>query len=214
MSETKKGHLLSQMLQLVTAKFDGIFDKGEQPYVLHCMKVMHYTKSDDEEIQCIALGHDLIEDIFGGNVSVGAEFLRARGFTERIIAGIVALTKEPDGSYEAYKVKVKSNPDAVIVKMADLRHNTDVRRLKNTAVTAKDIERTVKYYEFFNELKEVRAQHKSGIEIENALYKADIERIWDLMPELRNTDACYAIHEAVQEKLRTQDGQAVSNAKP
>ena len=130
MSTVKKGHHLSQMLSLVTAKFDGIFDKGDQPYVLHCLKVMHYTKSDDEEIQCIALGHDFIEDIFKGNVEEGTEFLRSRGFTERIIAGIVAMTKVPEEPYEEYKAKVKRNPDSIRVKMADLRHNTDIRRLK------------------------------------------------------------------------------------
>lgn len=190
------------MLHLVTTAFDGIYDKGRQPYVLHLLKVMHYTKSEDEIIQCIALGHDYIEDIFKGDVIAGAHDLRQRGFPERVIAGIVALTKVPGESYEAYKAKVKANPDAVIVKMADLRHNTDVRRLKNGKVTAKDIERTVRYYEFYEELKEVRKQNKAQLEINNALYQADIERIWSLMPELRNTDACYDIFEAVHEKLR------------
>ena len=34
-----------------------------------------------------------------------------------------------------------------------------------------------------------------------ALYQEDVARIWALMPELRNTDAQYEIHEAVQEKI-------------
>jgi hypothetical protein len=43
------------------------------------------------------------------------------------------------------------NPDARIVKMADLRHNSDIRRLKG--VTQKDITRIAKYHEFYLELK-------------------------------------------------------------
>ena len=47
-----------------------------------------------------------------------------------------------------------SNRDSVIVKMADLRHNSDIRRLKG--VTEKDIQRMVKYMNFYQELKEYR----------------------------------------------------------
>jgi ABC-type taurine transport system substrate-binding protein len=111
---------------------------------------MHYVRSDDEEVQCIALGHDLVEDTFP-NVAEGVAFLRYHGFSERVIAGIVALTKVPGESFEAYKERVKANPDAVQVKMADLRHNSDIRRLKG--VREKDIARVVKYHQFYLELK-------------------------------------------------------------
>jgi hypothetical protein len=37
------------------------------------------------------------------------------------------------------------------VKMADLRHNTDIRRLKG--VSEKDIARMAKYHQFFMEIK-------------------------------------------------------------
>lgn len=151
---SSKSSNLSRMLLLVTTKFDGIVDKGGAPYVLHLLKVMHYTKSEDEDIQCIALGHDLIEDIFDGNVPYGIEFLRTAGFNSRIIDGIVAMTKVPGESYEDYKAKVKSNPDAIKVKMADLRHNTDIRRLKG--VSEKDTARTARYHQFYQELKEIQ----------------------------------------------------------
>ena len=41
----------------------------------------------------------------------------------------------------------------VRVKMADLRHNSDIRRLKG--VTPKDIERIAGYHRFYLELKEI-----------------------------------------------------------
>jgi len=83
-----------------------------------------------------------------------------------------------------------------------LRHNTDVRRLKNGKMTSKDIERTVRYYEFYEELKDVLRLNKAQMAMNNAFYREDIERVWSLMPELRNTDACYDIFEAVHEKIR------------
>ena len=142
----RKGELLNKMLVLATNRHAGQFDKGGNPYILHPLKVMYYLKTDDEELQCIALAHDLVED----TDTTFAE-LREMGFTERTIDGIKALTKMPGESYEDYKVRVKSNPDAVKVKMCDLRHNTDVRRLKG--VTEKDLARMEKYHRFYMELR-------------------------------------------------------------
>jgi len=43
-----------------------------------------------------------------------------------------------------------SNPDAMKVKLADLTHNSDIRRLKG--VTEKDIARMAKYHAFYLEI--------------------------------------------------------------
>ena len=141
----KKGEILAKMLVIATNAHAGQFDKGGNPYILHPLKVMHYTKSLDEEIQCIALGHDVIED-----TSVTYRDLRDAGISERVIAGIRALTKQPGQTYEEYKEGVFANPDAMIVKAADLRHNSDIRRLKG--VTEKDIARIAKYMQFYSEI--------------------------------------------------------------
>lgn len=145
---------LSAMLVLATNRHEGQYDKGGVPYILHPLKVAHYLKTDDLELMTIAIGHDLIEDTFP-DPDHGMAFLRYRGFSERVIAGICALTKIEGEPYDAYKRRVKANPDAVKVKMADLRHNTDIRRLKNNTVTEKDVERIRRYHAFYNELKEI-----------------------------------------------------------
>jgi hypothetical protein len=49
--------------------------------------------------------------------------------------------------------RIKQNPDAIRVKLADLRHNSDIRRLKG--VTEKDIKRIAKYHSMYLELKEL-----------------------------------------------------------
>lgn len=139
---------LNNMLHLATTKHAGQYDKAGQPYILHCLKVMHYVKSTDEDLLCIALGHDLMED-----TDVNYDYL-IKNFNRRIADGIMCLTKIKDETFENYKLWVMSNRDSVIVKMADLRHNSDIRRLKG--VTEKDIQRMVKYMNFYQELKEYR----------------------------------------------------------
>ncbi len=140
-----KGKMLGAMLVIATNAHNGQFDRGGNPYILHPLKVMHYLKSDDEELQCIALGHDVIED-----TSVTYTDLREAGMSVRVIEGIRALTKVPGESYDEYKLRVFASPDAMRVKKQDLRHNTDIRRLKG--VTEKDIARMEKYHRFYIEI--------------------------------------------------------------
>ena len=146
MTTGNPGKMLNEMLLLVTNRFNGKYDKGGKPYVLHCLKVMHYLKTEDEELQCVALGHDLVEDT-GTTYSE----LRNLGFSERVVEGIRSLTKVPGETPEEYLEKIKGNRDAILVKLQDLRHNSDIRRLKG--VKEKDIHRMVKYHNMYIELK-------------------------------------------------------------
>lgn len=141
----KKGEMLHNMLILTTNAHAGQFDRGGKPYILHPLKVMHYLKTEDEELQCIALGHDVIED-----TDTTYQDLKNIGMTNRVIEGIRALTKQPGQTLEEYKEVIFQNKDAMQVKMCDLRHNSDIRRLKG--VTEKDIKRTHKYHEFYLEI--------------------------------------------------------------
>lgn len=143
----KKGEMLSKMLVIATNAHAGQFDKGGNAYILHPLKVMHYLKSDDEELQCIAVGHDLFED-----TSVTVTELRELGISERVIDGMYALTKMPCQSYDEYKQIVFRSKDAMLVKRADLRHNTDIWRLKG--VSEKDIARMAKYHQFYLEIEQ------------------------------------------------------------
>lgn len=141
----KKGEGLSKAIVLAVNRHEGQFDKGGNPYILHLMKVMHYTKSDDEEIQQIAVMHDIIEDTDTTYLE-----LVEMGFSERVIQGVMCMTKQRGQTYDQYRKQVLSNKDAMIVKSADLRHNSDIRRLKG--VTDKDIARITKYHMFYLEI--------------------------------------------------------------
>ena len=144
----KRGEALNKMIVLVANKFDGKYDRGGAPYIMHLLKVMHYVKSDDEERNIIAVGHDLIED----TVATSLE-LREMGFSERVINGIRAMTKVPGETNDEYMARIMANTDAIHVKLADLRHNSDIRRLKG--VTEKDIARLVKYHNMYLTLRDL-----------------------------------------------------------
>jgi len=140
---------LNNMIVLCANKFDGIFDKGGHPYILHCMEVMHNVVemfgNDDIDLLCIALGHDLIED----TDVIDCELVH-RGFSSRVIAGIAAMSKVDGESYQEYKAKVFSNTDACKVKMCDIKHNMCLNRLKG--VDEKDLIRMNRYTVFYHEL--------------------------------------------------------------
>ena len=152
---------LALMLQLCTVGHAEQYDKGGNPYALHPIRVSQYLHTRDFELMCIALGHDLIEDKckYNGEL-ITFQMLRDLGFSERVIEGIRCLTKLPGETLREYIEKVKSNIDAVLVKLADLRHNSDIRRLKG--VTEKDIKRMIKYHELHMELDEFRRNYQGA----------------------------------------------------
>jgi (p)ppGpp synthase/HD superfamily hydrolase len=140
--------VLAKAIAIASEKHMGQFDKGGAPYVLHVLKVMHYLRTEDPELMSIGVLHDVVED-----TDTTYDELRKAGMTDRIIEGIRCMTKVPGETIDEYKAKVKSNKDAILVKMCDLRHNSDIRRLKG--VTEKDIKRVEKYHQFYMELKDL-----------------------------------------------------------
>ena len=141
----KKGEMLDKALLLATNSHHGQFDKGGAPYILHPIKEMHYLKTEDEELQCMALLHDVVEDC-----DVTFVDLEAAGMSKRVIDAVRCLTKQRGQTLAEYKEVIFSNEDAMRVKMCDLRHNSDIRRLKG--VTEKDLARMEKYHRFYLEI--------------------------------------------------------------
>ena len=138
--------LLSAAIKVATNYHYGQYDKAGVPYILHCMKVMYYIKSDDEELNCIAVLHDILED-----TDCTITQLYDAGMTDRIALAVNALTKIKGLTTEQYLEQIKANTDAIRVKMADLRHNSDIRRLKD--VRQKDFDRITKYHAMYQQLK-------------------------------------------------------------
>lgn len=119
-------------------------DMGGNAYVLHPLRVMMRLRTTDEELMCIAVLHDSVEDSQG--VVTIAE-LRVEGFSERILVALALLTHDKAEPYDSYVRRIATNKDAARVKLEDLRDNSDITRLKG--LRPKDFERVEKYHRAF-----------------------------------------------------------------
>lgn len=139
---------LAKMMEIAFLGHKGQVDRGGESYIKHPLAVMEMTREifgQDQELLMIAIGHDLLED-----TSYTERNLFDLEFSERVILGILALTKIPGQSYEDYKKQVLSNKDAIKVKISDLKHNSDLSRLKR--IDPKDLDRRDRYQAFRDEL--------------------------------------------------------------
>ena len=110
-------------------------DKSEVPYIYH---PIHLAEQMNTETECIvALLHDVVEDI-----DVTFEQLK-QDFPEEVIEALKLLTHDKNTDYMEYVKKLKTNPIAKKVKIADIKHNADETRLEK--ITVKDIARRNKY---------------------------------------------------------------------
>ena len=100
----------------------GQLDKGGCPYVFHPYHLAEQMQT--EETVITALLHDVVED-----TSYTFDDLRKEGFSENVIKALMLLTHDNSVPYEMYIQGVKMNDIAKQVKLADLRHNSDVTRL-------------------------------------------------------------------------------------
>jgi (p)ppGpp synthase/HD superfamily hydrolase len=130
--------MLANAISIAALGHNGQTDKGGKPYILHTLKVMYLLKSEDYELMAIAVLHDIVED-----QNISYVYLREQGMSERIIEGIRIMTKQPGQTQEEYLQLLLTSEDAMRVKLSDLRHNSDFRRLKGT--TQKDNDRLLKY---------------------------------------------------------------------
>ena len=111
-------------------------DKSGMPYVFHPFHLAE--QMPDEEKTIAALLHDVIED-----TDYTLEDLRSMGFPDQILEALALLTHNDYVPYLDYVAKIKDNTIARTVKLADLRHNSDLSRLN--CVDARALSRVEKY---------------------------------------------------------------------
>ena len=87
---------------------------------------------------CSALLHDVVED-----TDWTMEDLRAAGFPETVLEAVQLLTHDPAVPYLDYVRALCGNPIAVVVKRADLHHNSERTRFD---ADSPDIEKRLQKY--------------------------------------------------------------------
>lgn len=111
-------------------------DKSGLPYVFHPFHLAE--QMEDEDTTIVALLHDVVED---------SEYtladLEKLGFSSQVIEAVRRMTHPAGVPYMDYVAVIKEDPIARKVKLADLRHNSDLSRLDK--VNSKVLERAAKY---------------------------------------------------------------------
>jgi (p)ppGpp synthase/HD superfamily hydrolase len=115
--------LTIKAMNLAYSAHHGQFDKGGVPYIFH---PIHLAEEMDDEIStCVALLHDTVED-----TAVTLEDLE-KEFPAEVVNAVRLLTHGEGVDYFDYVCAIRQNPIAVKVKLADLRHNGDPKRICN-----------------------------------------------------------------------------------
>jgi (p)ppGpp synthase/HD superfamily hydrolase len=115
----------------------GHVDKSGLPYILHPVHVAEQMRTEEET--AAALLHDVVED-----TGVTLAELREAGFSPSVVEAVRLLTREDGIDYMDYVARLKPDPIARAVKLADLAHNSDISRMNGSA-TQEDTERLEKY---------------------------------------------------------------------
>jgi (p)ppGpp synthase/HD superfamily hydrolase len=132
--------VLEKAIALALEVHEGQTDKAGQPYILHPLRLMAAMATEEERI--VAVLHDVVEDSHATFDDLGA-----LGVSEDALTALRLLTHhDNDGTeenYFAYIARIKRNPLARAVKLADLADNLNVVRLPK--LTERDTRRLNKY---------------------------------------------------------------------
>lgn len=129
----------------------GVRDKGGKAYIRHPMFVANELMYD-LELATIGLLHDVVEDS-----EYTIDDIKTLGFSCRVVEALVLLTHKKGVPYEVYIEQICSNIDAIRVKRKDLKHNSDINRMKG--LRDKDFERQKKYFIAYKKLGEAKRSY-------------------------------------------------------
>ena len=128
--------LTKKAMKLCFAAHKDQVDKSGLPYVFHPFHLAE--QMPDELTAATALLHDVVED-----TPYTLEDLSRMGYPQAVLDALALLTYAPSVPYMDYVAKIRENPIARQVKLADLRHNSDLTRLEQ--VDGKALARAEKY---------------------------------------------------------------------
>lgn len=130
--------LTKAAMKLCYKAHHGQVDKSGIPYVFH---PIHLAEQMQDELTTVtALLHDVVED-----TDYSLKGLQEMGYPTEVLDALKLLTHDPQVPYMAYVERIKSNPIAQKVKLADLQHNSDLTRLNR--VDSSSLSRIEKYKE-------------------------------------------------------------------
>lgn len=113
-------------------------DKTDMPYVFH---PFHLAEQMTDELTTVcALLHDVVED-----TDYTLSDLTEMGFPREVTDALELLTHDPAVPYMDYVANAARNPIARAVKIADLKHNSDLTRMEPDEIDEWALKRNEKY---------------------------------------------------------------------
>ena len=95
-------------------------DKLGAPYISHPERVAaNFDPVQQPEESCVAWLHDVFED-----TPLTAYDLTAAGFSPEVVEAVSVLTRRPEVPTELYYARIRENPIALAVKLADVADNS------------------------------------------------------------------------------------------
>lgn len=139
-------NIVQRALNMAIKAHEGQLDKGGMPYINHPVYLALQMDNNDEK--AIALLHDVLEDSDFLYEDVEAEV------DENIARCVKCLTRKENEDYFDYIKRIKKTDwFATKIKIADLKHNSDILRIKEP--TDKDYKRIEKYQKAIQILEEI-----------------------------------------------------------
>ena len=114
---------LDRAILIATQAHQGQKDRYGVIYILHPIRVMLQFNSEPEMI--VAILHDIVE-----KTEWTLDQLHEQGFNEDIIEAVDLLTRRDSQPYMEYIDRLKVNPIARKVKIADIEDNMNPKRME------------------------------------------------------------------------------------
>ncbi len=131
---------LEDAIILAARAHAGQKQRNGEPYILHPLRVMMAVENPDEKMAAVL--HDVVEDS-----DMTLDDLKQKGFSPAVVEMVRLLTHDDALSYEDYIKRLRSNPGARHIKIADMQDNMNVRRLPH--MRPGDLERLERYHKFW-----------------------------------------------------------------
>ena len=125
--------LTMKAMKLAYEAHHGQLDYNGMPYVFHPYHLAE--QMTDEITTCAALLHDVVED-----TDWTIEQLEAQ-FPPKVTQAVRLLTHDDGTDYFDYVRRIKGNPIAKAVKLADLAHNSDQTRCIGSGLSDEQLTR-------------------------------------------------------------------------
>lgn len=124
--------ILVNALKFAVEKHGIQADKSGDPYIFHPLSVMLNKGLVTNEERIVGVLHDVLED----TKTLKAELEVV--FSPAVVEAVSVLTRGGNETYRQYLERVKKNPLAVKVKLADLAHNLEYNRINKLSPQERD----------------------------------------------------------------------------